>query len=286
MKTIELSVVTVTYKPNIEELLLFVKSFYKHNDLGEQSRLIIVDNSPEDTWSYRMVWDLYPQVDIIPNPSNPGFGASNNIGFKKYQCKYVLFINNDVEFLESIFKRIISEIEQDLYIGCVGIKQKGGSPSYFRKITSPLNTQMNYFDDRYHFISGAFMFFRSTIFDEIGMFDPSLFMYFEEFDISERLSKYGYRTVFMPNLCFLHKVGKRKIQNEFAARKGSVSFCYICKKYKLDPNVPNKLYLKRLKKLLLYHLLLFNINEVFKIVRIVRFRKKCINELKYEQKNI
>lgn len=283
MKTVVLSVVTVTYKPNIEELLLFVKSYYAYNDLCEKSRLIIVDNSPENFWSYRAVWDLYPEVDIVSNPLNPGFGASNNIGFKKYDCEYVLFVNNDVEFLEPIFVALITEINKDLLIGCIGIKQIGGSPSFFVKMTSPPDVQMNQFDEKKHFISGAFMFFRSSTFKIIGMFDPELFMYFEEFDISERLMKGGFRTVYIQDLCFLHKTGSRIFQNEFAAKKGSISFCYICKKYNLDAVYHNKRYLKRMKKLFLYHLLLFNLKEVLKIVRLVHFRKKQIYRLKNEK---
>lgn len=78
----KLSIVTVTYKSDVKELDLFIQSFFKYNDLGEDAKLVIVDNSPSD---YANVHDLIQQsyndiVCYISNPSNPGFGASNNVG--------------------------------------------------------------------------------------------------------------------------------------------------------------------------------------------------------------
>ena len=44
----KLVIVSVTYKSNIIELKEFVNSFFKYNDLGNEAKLIIVDNSPAD----------------------------------------------------------------------------------------------------------------------------------------------------------------------------------------------------------------------------------------------
>ena len=44
MNKVTLSVVTVTYKPDLAELKLFIDSFYRYNDLGRDACLIIVDN--------------------------------------------------------------------------------------------------------------------------------------------------------------------------------------------------------------------------------------------------
>lgn len=273
-----LSVVTVTYKPDVTELKLFLDSFCRYNDLGTDARLIIVDNSPENSWDTAAIASEYPDVTFIPNPSNPGFGASNNLGFEHYQSEYVLFVNNDVEFLEPIFKNIIMEFDKNQGIGCIGIYQEGGAPSFFPKMTCPKGASTTTFIDRYHFISGAFMFFKSSIFIECGKFDPQLFMYFEEFDISERLIAHNYKTIYLDQYHFLHKAGHRTTQNEFAAQKGSDSFCYICKKYKLDYRPKNSAYIKRMRKMMIYNILTFNIKEVLKLNRIINYRKKVIKE--------
>jgi len=173
---------------------------------------------------------------------------------------------------------LIKEFEKDISLGCIGIHQKGGAPSFFQKMTAPPNTKLDKFDQKIHFISGAFMFFKSQIFIEIGMFDPKLFMYFEEFDLSERLLSKGYKTIYLDKYHFLHKAGHRTEQNEFAAQKGSDSFCYICKKYQLNYKQKNQAYIKRMRKMIIYNLLVLNIKEVLKLRRIINYRKKVIKE--------
>ena len=267
-----LSVVTVTYKTDVEELDLFIKSFMKYNDLKSEANLIIIDNSPSDYLEVRdLVINFYKKsVVYIQNPSNPGFGASDNIGFLYQNSDYVLFINNDFEFTEPVFHKIISKMETDSSIGCIGIHQTGGAPSFFVKMTAPKGVQMECFDDRVHFISGAFMFFRSDVFQKIGMFDKNLFMYFEEFDLSERMLKFGYHTKYLPEITFLHKVGNRKKINDKIWIKAIPSFCYICRKYELDPAVYSKGIMKRLKLLFIYNMLFFHWQEAKKVLDVYK----------------
>lgn len=273
----KLSVVTVTYKTENKELDSFIKSFVKYNDLKSEANLIIVDNSPSEYQEIRkLVFNFYKDTVIyIQNPSNPGFGASNNRGFLYQDADYVLFINNDVEFTEPVFQKIIREMETDNSIGCIGIHQTGGAPSFFVKMTAPKGCQMKKFDERFHFISGAFMFFRSDVFKRIGMFDENIFMYLEEFDVSERILCAGYKTIYYDCLSFWHKVKNRKIQNEYLWKIGTESFCYVCKKYKLNP-YSLTLGNKRLILLVFYFILHFKIKESLKILRIIRMRKNII----------
>ncbi len=274
----KLSVVTVTYKSDPEELDLFIKSFLKYNDLQSEADLIIVDNSPSDYLEVRDVVSSFEKEDVvyIPNPSNPGFGASNNVGFRYQPSDYVLFVNNDVEFTEPVFRKLIGKMESDASIGCIGIHQTGGAPSFFNKMTAPKGCQMKTFDEKCHFISGAFMFFRSDIFTEIGMFDEMLFMYFEEFDLSERLIKNGYSTQYLPELSFLHKVGDRKRVNDKVWIKAIPSFCHICRKYNIDPAIHSRGLMKRLRLLFLYHVCLFHWLEAKKILHVYRKRQQII----------
>lgn len=269
----KLTVVTVTYKPDVGELRLFFESYRRFNDLGDDSKLIVVDNSPSGAWDIDSMEAEFAEVDFVRNPSNPGFGASNNRGYDQYESDYVLFINNDVELLEPLFKALIGEFDKDDRIGCIGIHQDGGAPSFFPKMTAPKGTKVDIFDDRVHFISGAFMLFRSDIFKEIGMFDENMFMYFEEFDLSERLIAKGYKTVFLPEYKFLHKAGGRGTGNEFASMKGTQTLHYICRKYHLRYDLAmSKGFLFRQCKLIVYNILTLHFKEVPKLVRIMCYR--------------
>lgn len=278
----KLVIVSVTYKSNIIELKEFVNSFFKYNDLGNEAKLIIVDNSPADYRDIELLINQYKNVSYVSSPENLGFGAANNKGFDLYESEYVLFVNNDVEFTEPLFQKLIKIHESDERIGCIGIHQTGGAPSYFRKMTAPSNINDNIFNDQYHFISGAFMFFKSRVFVKCGKFDSNIFMYLEEFDISNRLLINGFITLYCYQLSFCHKVGNRKILNIERAKIGAASFCYICKKYNLDPKYYSKGIMKRLRLLFLYHLFSFRLKEAAKVWRVYYIRKQLI----YDEFNI
>lgn len=68
------------------------------------------------------------------------------------------------------------------------------------------------------------MFFKSDVFKECGYFDEKIFMYLEEFDISNRLIYNGYHTIYCAQYSFLHKVGNRRKINK---RHGSASLILI-----------------------------------------------------------
>lgn len=276
VEKIILLVVTVTYKPNLTELKDFINSFFRFNDLGNEAKLIIVDNSPVDYRDVELLINQYENVSYISSPENPGFGAANNKGFDLYKSEYVLFINNDVEFTEPLFQKLIRIHESDERIGCIGIHQTGGAPSFFPKMTAPKEISNDKFQDEYHFISGAFMFFKSSAFEKCGKFDSQLFMYFEEFDISTRLKKYGYLTIYVDNLSFWHKVKNRRVVNETTWKNAIPSFCYICKKHNLDPQLHSKTVMRRLRLLFIYQSFLFHFKEAAKIWRVYKYRQKII----------
>lgn len=276
MKKYQLLIVTVTYKPNIEELSLFVMSLRKYNDLSDNAKLIIVDNSPDDSWDKEKWINNNLDIDLVSNPSNPGFGASNNLGFKQYDSDYVLFINNDVEFIEPVFKQLISLHEVNEQLGCIGIRQNGGAPSFFKKFDAPSNITNLEFIDKYHFISGAFMFFKSSVFKKCGCFDENIFMFWEEYDMSVRLINKGYFTAYYPQCSFLHKTGNRKKVNKERWMVATKSYCYVCVKNGINP----KKYFssKRLYKLLAYQVINFNCRQVCEIIDTLISRKKILRE--------
>ena len=61
-------------------------------------------------------------------------------------------------------------------------------------------------------VSGCFMFFRRDVLDAVGGFSPDYFLYFEDFDLSLRVSKVA-RIAYVPAVRIVHHGGD-------AARKG------------------------------------------------------------------
>jgi GT2 family glycosyltransferase len=52
-------------------------------------------------------------------------------------------------------------------------------------------------------LSGCFMFVRTSVFDQTGLFDPRFFLYFEDVDLSRRIHR-KWRTVYYPNVTIYH----------------------------------------------------------------------------------
>jgi len=78
-------------------------------------------------------------------------------------------------------------------------------------------------------VSGAFMFFDAKKFEDVGGFDPNIFLFYEEMDICQRLKHKGYTTVFYPDSSFTHYQGKSSgsisMKNEL-----TISYLYVIQK--------------------------------------------------------
>ena len=61
-------------------------------------------------------------------------------------------------------------------------------------------------------VSGCFMLFRTAVLKELGGFDPSFFLYFEDFDLAIRSTRVT-RVAYVPQVSIVHYGGN-------AARKG------------------------------------------------------------------
>ena len=240
--------------------------------------MVVVDNSPVDSWNISEARIKYPNVTFIENPGNPGFGAANNIGFDLFESDYVLFMNNDTEFVEPVFSKSISFFERNPKVGCIGIRQIGG-PSFFYRSESSLKKKelkrrlkAGLFDPVNFFLSGAFLMLRSSAFIEIGKFDPNFFMYCEESDLINRLEKRGYEVKFISTMSFLHKIGNRRKMNEdLVGTVLSHSYCYYLKKYNYENH--EHLFFSRYViyyKRIIYFAFMLDFKEVAKIIRIIK----------------
>jgi len=54
------------------------------------------------------------------------------------------------------------------------------------------------------FMTGAFMFCRTTVLKKVGGFDPRFFMYFEDADLSRKIQAMGYKTLYYPFVHITH----------------------------------------------------------------------------------
>lgn len=191
-------------------------------------RLYIVDNSPEPTLGRFFSSD--PRIDYYYLNANRGFGAGHNVILRQPEKmgKYHLVLNPDITFSEGTIETLFDYMEKNPDVGNVMPKVvfPDGSFQYLCKLLPtpidwfarmfPINAIKNRINYRFEmrfadfskpmnvpYLSGCFMFFRTDVINEIGVYDEHIFMYGEDADINRRIHK-KYRTMYNPEATVIH----------------------------------------------------------------------------------
>lgn len=247
-KKIRLSIVIVTYN-SVKLLKDCLDSIFLNNDIGEQLEVIIVDNKSDDISELKRLLSTYnSQIRLVENTINGGYGQGNNIGIKNASGDVIMIMNPDARCKESVFKRALKQIDAS---NCVllGMKQwdvnlnKGesfrlDSPySFFLKdiIIIKLANKLECFNPRKMYISGSCFFIKKKEFEDLGLFDEHIFMYYEECDIKRRIiAKFGEKAIqYNKHLNYIHAHPKDKF-NAKSYNRALDSMKYFSEKYNID----------------------------------------------------
>lgn len=233
MKRVTASV--VAYQNDWSTLKNSIDSFL--NSAGD-TVLYLVDNSPT-----RELGDLVtdPRVRYIHVGRNVGFGPGHNIAMRESvnHAQYHLVLDPDVYFDRQVIPALADYMDSQPDIGLVMPKvlYPDGSlqrlckllPTPYtlimrrflafltpmlRRVNEEYELQFANYDDIIEppFLSGCFMFFRSSSLKEIGLFDERFFLYSEDIDISRRMHR-SFRTVYFPWVHIYHFFGKAPYKN-------------------------------------------------------------------------
>ena len=174
------------------------------------------------------------RIRFIRSRENRGFGAGHNLALKiRPASKYYLVLNPDVILHPGTLKTMVNYLENHTDVGLLSPKilNPDGTlqplnkrlPSLFdlfarrflpRKLQEipRIQQKMNHYimlDQGYErtldvpFLSGAFLLFRSSILEKVGLFDERFFMYFEDTDMNRRVQEFA-RGVYLPDAVITH----------------------------------------------------------------------------------
>ena len=196
------------------------------SDYGNLS-IIIADNASTDD-SIQFLQQNYPQLRIIKNELNEGFSKGYNTALKKVVADYYVLLNSDVEVQSSWITPIISLMEKDKSIAACQPKilsyhQKemfeysGASGGWIDKLGYPFSRGRIFdscekdngqYDDAapVFWASGAALFVRSNVFNELNGFDEYFFAHQEEIDLCWRMQRAGY-TIYVEPKSVVYHVG-------------------------------------------------------------------------------
>lgn len=181
-------------------------------------RVVLVDNGSSPLEALLAQCELCVPVEVLRGQGNIGFGRGHNLALQRADGEFFLVLNPDIEFMEGAVGAAISFLASHREVGCVvpavvdgggeqahlcramptvfDLALRGFAPEWLKlRFRQRLNSYelVEYANEPVLWdpplVSGCCMFFRAGILRSVGGFDPSYFLYFEDYDLSLRCAK-------------------------------------------------------------------------------------------------
>jgi len=209
----------------------------------EEFEIIIVNNDAKER--LKKIKNSYPEIIVINNHRNKGFGQAINLGVKKAQGEILLFLNPDTELVEDIFSKIENEFLIEKNVAVIsprvveknGIKQEwlfGKKFNLWRLLINNLigDSEKDTLQKKeVDWVSGASMFVRKKDFLAVDGFDETFFLYLEDMDLCLKLKKLNKKTIYLPEIKTKHFGGGSSIEEEERKKHYYTSQDYYFKKH-------------------------------------------------------
>lgn len=228
MDEIQLSIIIVNW--NTCEITRACLRSIQEQVSGIAREVIVVDNASSDK-SVEMIRREFPDVRLIVNDENLGFGRANNQAMRIARGRYFFLLNSDTVVLDDAIQRLVDFMEREPRVGIAGCKllfedlSLQGSCSRFPSIRVALLEDLMLYKflsrrrqgelllggywahDRARDVDavwGAAMMVRREVFAETGGFDERIFMYGEDLEWCMRVRDAGWRITFTPACRIVH----------------------------------------------------------------------------------
>lgn len=207
---------------------------------GLSAELVVIDNASGDGSAELLAreiaargWDKADRVRLVVSAVNGGFGAGNNIGLRAGMSNgtapdYYYLLNSDAFPDAGCLPRLLDHLEATPKAGFAGSHVRGEDnldhTTAFRfpsiagefegaarlgpvtrllrhAVVAPdLPTETSCVD----WVAGASVLIRADMLKEIGTFDETFFLYFEETDLCKRAARAGWQCWYVPNARVVH----------------------------------------------------------------------------------
>lgn len=216
--------IIIPTKDRIDLLKRCIESIQNRSSY-DNYEIIIVDNmsQEEETAAYLDgLGKSYENCRIIKFNEKFNYSKLNNYAAEFARGEHLLFLNNDIEVLNSDWLEAMLEQSQRDEIGCVGAKLLypdrkiqhvgvvvgwGGRAEHIYKwLHSNDIGYMGHFVSirNYSAVTAACMMLRKSIFNEVGGFDERFEIGFGDVDLCLRVRELGYENLFTPYAELLH----------------------------------------------------------------------------------
>lgn len=228
MQQKELSIIYVNYN-TADQVMMSVESVRRYTKDVDYEIIVADNNSKDDENLQKLIDDK--SIKVVKLDDNYGFGKANNAGLKESTGEYIFLLNPDTICHDNSIKMLLDCLKADQTIGVISpnlINSESKPTHSFRRAGDGIITELNFAlfgipykilygnDFEYNhsnnqlsvaYSCGAAMMMKREIFDKVGGFDETFFMYYEDQDLCNRIKKTGLRIVNEPTAIIQHLEG-------------------------------------------------------------------------------
>ncbi|MBA3986000.1 MAG: glycosyltransferase family 2 protein [Flavobacteriales bacterium] len=220
MNDLSVAIIIVTYNamPWISKCLESTKPY----------PVVVVDNASQDeTLNY--IKTNYPEITLLPQDTNLGFGQANNIGISyalKKGAESVFLLNQDAYLVNDCLENLVSVQKNNPEYGILSPIHLNGKGNlldknfshYVRYDANPyfysdfvLNIQKKLIYE-VPFVNAAGWLLSKKCLETVGGFDPLFFHYGEDDNYCQRANYHGFKVGVVPTTFLKHDRENRKLQ--------------------------------------------------------------------------
>ena len=209
-------------------------------------RVVVVDDASADDTPDRIERE-FPEVALLRQPENLGFGAACNRGIAETDGDVVVLLNNDVDVAPDFLAQIAAPLSDDDTVGSVApllVRPGGGAidslgltadrtaAGFARLQGAPVSAAAG--DDMPVLLgpSGGAAAYRRRAVEAAGGLDARIFMYQEDLDLALRLRAAGWSAVAAPGAVGVHH-GSATAQRRSAWQRRTAGWSrgYLLRRY-------------------------------------------------------
>lgn len=210
---------------------------------AEPFEVWVVDNASSDG-SAEMVRQQFPQVHLIANSENLGYGRANNQALRQAQGEFALVLNSDIEVMPGALQALIDfmrehpeaqaaggqlilpdgriqpSCSQRLTLWAVFCEQTLLAKAFPRsRLFGSYNLTWWSYDSvrEVEQVVGACLLLRRQADGSFPLFDERYFMYAEDTELCHRIRRAGGRIYYVPHAKFKHHLGASSEQESIRA---------------------------------------------------------------------
>lgn len=188
----------------------------------DRFEIVVVDNASEDDTAALLATE-YPEVARFANHRNLGFAGGVAAATARYDGDAIVLLNNDATFAPDAVEHLLAALESDAAVGAVTAKVLLTQPddqgrAVINSTGNVVSRDGRGFDrdwlrpdgavdaepDVFGFC-GAAAALRTSALRQVGGFDGSLFLYYEDTDVSWRLRAAGWDVRYEPRAVAWHR---------------------------------------------------------------------------------